>query len=137
MPFEVFLSFLPLHTQPSGTHVFPSIGDVQPVHFVTYFRYLRFFPDGTCLNLSTTDDPSTVVRRLNRSLRSKGLTIGRWHLNGDVINIYDLEEHALPPLQRTRPGLGPPTAAPPPSNYQMTYKLEMRCQLKSAQRGKM
>ncbi|RFU33763.1 hypothetical protein B7463_g2564, partial [Scytalidium lignicola] len=33
----------------------------NPVHIVTYYRYLRFFRDGTCLSLLTTDQPADVV----------------------------------------------------------------------------
>lgn len=33
----------------------------SPVHIVTYYRYLRFFRDGTCLSLLTTAEPSDVV----------------------------------------------------------------------------
>ncbi|KAG0148555.1 hypothetical protein CROQUDRAFT_654628 [Cronartium quercuum f. sp. fusiforme G11] len=105
-----------------------------PTLFVTYFRYLRFFPDGTCLNFSTTDDPSTVVRTFDKSLRSKGLSIGKWDLVGDLINIWDLEERAIP---LSHPRIRDHLPAPPPSHFQLTYKLQMRCRLKSTQRGKM
>jgi F-box protein 9 len=32
-----------------------------PVHMVTYYRYCRFFEDGTCMNLLTTLEPADVV----------------------------------------------------------------------------
>lgn len=34
---------------------------LNPVHIVTYYRYLRFYPDGTCIKLLTTLEPSKVV----------------------------------------------------------------------------
>ncbi|KAK3394355.1 hypothetical protein B0H63DRAFT_506081 [Podospora didyma] len=37
-----------------------------PVHIVTYFRYLRFFRDGTALSLCTTAEPADVVHHLTR-----------------------------------------------------------------------
>lgn len=37
-----------------------------PVHIVTYFRYLRFFRDGTCISLLTTSEPIDVVHHICR-----------------------------------------------------------------------
>ncbi|KAG6024685.1 hypothetical protein E4U41_001711 [Claviceps citrina] len=38
----------------------------SPVHIVTYYRYLRFFRDGTAISLLTTSEPSAVVPHLTR-----------------------------------------------------------------------
>lgn len=38
----------------------------SPVHIVTYYRYLRFFRDGSCLSLLTTTEPADVVHHLTR-----------------------------------------------------------------------
>lgn len=38
----------------------------SPVHIVTYYRYLRFYRDGTCLSLLTTAEPAEVVHHLSR-----------------------------------------------------------------------
>jgi len=38
----------------------------SPVHIVTYFRYLRFFRDGTVLSLLSTAEPSAVVHHLTK-----------------------------------------------------------------------
>lgn len=48
---------------------YPRLGEsanpwYSPTHFVTYFRYLRFFENGTCLSLTSTEQPNTVVRGL-------------------------------------------------------------------------
>ncbi|KAH9823179.1 hypothetical protein DFH28DRAFT_1078247 [Melampsora americana] len=121
---------------------YPRLGESDnpwytPTHFVTYYRYLRFFADGTCLNFTTSDHPGRVVRTFDKSLRAKGLTIGKWELVGDLINIWDLEERAMPHLNpRIRATLDSSDTLPP-SNFQLTYKLQMRCRLKSTQRGKM
>lgn len=37
-----------------------------PVHKVTYYRYLRFFRDGTCISLLTTTEPIEVVHHLTK-----------------------------------------------------------------------
>lgn len=66
-----------------------------PVHIVTYYRYLRFFRDGTCASLLTTTEPSDVVHHLTKAnmhtRHAGGLPSsvmnnclrGRWKLSGD------------------------------------------------------
>jgi F-box protein 9 len=44
-----------------GSHSGNSISWGTPVHIVTYYRYLRFYPDGTVLSLLTHQEPSEVV----------------------------------------------------------------------------
>ncbi|KAG8410673.1 hypothetical protein J3459_016961 [Metarhizium acridum] len=39
-----------------------------PIHIVTYYRYLRFFRDGTSISLLTTLEPTHVVHHLTRDL---------------------------------------------------------------------
>lgn len=40
----------------------------SPVHIVTYYRYLRFFRDGTVISLLTTTEPADVVPYLTKDL---------------------------------------------------------------------
>ncbi|KAI9899360.1 hypothetical protein N3K66_005821 [Trichothecium roseum] len=37
-----------------------------PIHIVTYYRYLRFFRDGTCISLLSTSEPADVVHHLTK-----------------------------------------------------------------------
>ncbi|KAF2870966.1 hypothetical protein BDV95DRAFT_494482 [Massariosphaeria phaeospora] len=64
-----------------------------PIHIVTYFRYLRFLRDGTCISLLTTSEPADVVPYLYRehmhkshgnlpSAPMKDALLGRWRLSG-------------------------------------------------------
>ncbi|RDL33280.1 uncharacterized protein BP5553_08719 [Venustampulla echinocandica] len=41
----------------------------SPVHIVTYYRYLRFFRDGTVISLLTTDEPADVVHCLTKDFQ--------------------------------------------------------------------
>ncbi|CCH45726.1 F-box protein [Wickerhamomyces ciferrii] len=43
-----------------------------PVKLVTYFRYLRFHPDGTVLKMTTTDEPTIIIPVFNK------LNVGKW-----------------------------------------------------------
>ncbi|KAF1928940.1 uncharacterized protein M421DRAFT_92060 [Didymella exigua CBS 183.55] len=65
----------------------------SPIHIVTYYRYLRFLRDGTCISLLTTSEPADVVpylyiehmHRNHGSLPSapmKDALLGRWRLTG-------------------------------------------------------
>ncbi|KAF4124895.1 F-box protein 9 [Geosmithia morbida] len=38
----------------------------SPIHIVTYYRYLRFFRDGSAISLLTTDEPRDVVHHLTK-----------------------------------------------------------------------
>lgn len=66
-----------------------------PVHVVTYFRYLRFFRDGTAISLLTTTEPADVVHHLTKenlhdhhrtgalpSSVMRDALRGRWRLSG-------------------------------------------------------
>lgn len=61
-----------------------------PVHIVTYYRYLRFYPAGTVLSLLTTAEPADVVHALGRALTvapapawTKYVSVGRWRLDAE------------------------------------------------------
>ncbi|EFX00855.1 f-box protein [Grosmannia clavigera kw1407] len=61
----------------------------SPVHIVTYFRYLRFFRDGTVIGLLTTSEPADVVHHLTRDQTlqhrdgaMKYAMRGRWRMSG-------------------------------------------------------
>jgi len=53
------------YTRSGGASVTPSNWGSQ-VHIVTYYRYLRFFRDGTVISLLTTHEPIEVVHFLTR-----------------------------------------------------------------------
>ena len=55
----------------------------NPVHLVCYYRYFRFFPDGTLLYRTTPEVPSMVERSLRtvgRSGLADGVSRGRYLL---------------------------------------------------------
>ncbi|CAK7208403.1 hypothetical protein SBRCBS47491_000080 [Sporothrix bragantina] len=69
----------------------------NPVHIVTYFRYLRFFRDGTVISLLTTSEPPDVIHHLTKdlvtthkggamahlpSLVMQNALRGRWRMSG-------------------------------------------------------
>ena len=116
----------------------------SPIHIVTYYRYLRFFRDGTAISLLTTTEPADVVHHMTpdalRLHRGSASTHG--YLPSAVMHI------ALPGRWRLSSALDHPEAAapPPPADHEgdlhietegvgpkYTYHLEMS--LRSAGRG--
>ncbi|CEQ40293.1 SPOSA6832_01928 [Sporobolomyces salmonicolor] len=101
-------------------------GEVQsvyaPTHLITFYRYIRslyrFYHHGLVVSLLTTDPPANVVRRLNPSLQMQGLTLGRWRLRGDLVELWGLEDPNVDESRRK-------------------YSFRMGCRLKSSARGRM
>jgi len=87
----------------SGGHSGTSLSWDTPVHIVTYFRYLRFYPDGTLLSLLTTHEPATVVYSLSKPALATALhdwaahvARGRWRISVDGQVDVETEAQNLP-----------------------------------------
>lgn len=59
----------------------------QPIHLITYFRYLRFYPDGTCLSLLTVSEPSQVVHRVYKGSPIREMLAGNYALLPNEVDI--------------------------------------------------
>ncbi|XP_077080206.1 F-box only protein 9 isoform X2 [Siphateles boraxobius] len=56
-------------------------------HQVEYYRYLRFFPDGQAMMLTTPEDPLVVVPRLrSKNSRMDSIMLGHYRLSQDTDN---------------------------------------------------
>ncbi|AOA64070.1 Putative SCF-ubiquitin ligase F-box protein [Komagataella phaffii CBS 7435] len=58
----------------------------NPIRCVTYYRFVRFYPDGTCQRLLTFLSPKIVVPRLNKNYHELGLENvfrGTWKMTMD------------------------------------------------------
>ncbi|RAK96321.1 putative F-box protein (Pof7) [Aspergillus ibericus CBS 121593] len=49
------------YTRPGAASVYQNTSWNSPIHIVTYYRYLRFYPDGTVIYLLSTVEPLEVV----------------------------------------------------------------------------
>lgn len=56
-----------------------------PVKLVTYFRYIRFYPDGYALKLTTTDEPQLIVPHFHveEAANWKHTTVSRFSIEMD------------------------------------------------------
>lgn len=66
-----------------GTHAEGSSSFLNPVHMITYYRYYRFYDDGTVLRLLSTDEPSHVVKHFSKDFNPKNSEICKWSLGFD------------------------------------------------------
>lgn len=56
-------------------------------HQVEYYRYLRFFPDGQVMMLTTPDEPQVTVPQLrSRNARMESVLVGHYRLSQDTDN---------------------------------------------------
>ncbi|XP_053605656.1 F-box only protein 9 [Plodia interpunctella] len=78
----------------------------RPLFLVHYYRYLRFFPDGTVLMWTTPDEPVGCVPQLKTKLvkAALGIMTGHYRLMGDkvVIVIKKSTDKKQPPSNHTR-----------------------------------
>ncbi|RIA95548.1 hypothetical protein C1645_471063 [Glomus cerebriforme] len=68
----------------------------QPIHLVTYYRYIRFYSDGTCIALLTTNEPINVVKNFGPDYKSKNFMNGKWELSDNHILMIQAKDHNLP-----------------------------------------
>ncbi|XP_026521044.1 F-box only protein 9 isoform X2 [Notechis scutatus] len=56
-------------------------------HQVDYYRYLRFFPDGQAMMLTTPEEPQSIVPRLRtKNTRTDAILLGHYRLSQDTDN---------------------------------------------------
>ncbi|KAI8983529.1 hypothetical protein BDB01DRAFT_897115 [Pilobolus umbonatus] len=68
----------------------------QPIHLVTYYRYIRFFPDGTLLKHLTTNEPAQVVRLLQPGFDKQQCFHGRFLIENDDTILIEMKDRLLP-----------------------------------------
>ena len=79
-----------------------------PIHIVTYYRYLRFYRDGTCISLLTTHEPVEVIHHLSKENlpgNSAHETSKRHHQHHN-----NNQPHSETPSAIAAGATGPPTA---------------------------
>ncbi|PGH18972.1 hypothetical protein AJ79_00005 [Helicocarpus griseus UAMH5409] len=54
------------YTRPGANSALQNISWNTPIHIVTYYRYLRFYPDGSVISLLTTTEPVDVVPHISK-----------------------------------------------------------------------
>lgn len=65
----------------------------QPIHIITYYRYLRFYPDGSCLSLLTNAEPSQVVHQVHAQSPIREVLAGHYSLLPSEVRISASGDH--------------------------------------------
>lgn len=104
-------------------------GFYKPWHLVEYFRYLRFFPDGTILMMSSSEDPfSTLSKLRSRQSKEQGLLRGRYRMAGDrisaVLKRVKTKDSSVSYYRRKRH----PRQQVDPNDMEQTYQMELEIQ---------
>lgn len=55
------------YTRAGAASAYSNVSWNSPIHIVTYYRYLRFYPDGTVIYILTTVEPMEVVPHINKT----------------------------------------------------------------------
>lgn len=121
-----------------------------PVHIVTYYRYLRFFRDGTCASLLTTTEPPDVVHHLTKenmhthhagglpsSVMNHALR-GRWKLSGNPHQVETNEsqnQNGIESAKEEEGVLHIETEGADVGHQNPKYIYKMALKLKSARKG--
>jgi len=115
-----------------------------PIHVVTYYRYLRFFRDGTLISLLTTSEPSDVVHHLTKELTEahrggaqaflpsammQNALRGRWRLSSVADNAEVDMKEAEGDVYIETEGVGP--------KYMYRMELSLRTAGKAARNNKL
>ncbi|KAK6214777.1 F-box domain-containing protein [Colletotrichum tabaci] len=111
----------------------------SPVHIVTYYRYLRFFRDGTAISLLTTDEPASVVHYMTRELLEQHRGAAAAHLPSVVMQhglrgrwrLSSALDHPDAPLNETEGDLFVET-----EGVGVKYTYRMYLEVRSAGKGK-
>ncbi|XP_043260971.1 F-box only protein 9 isoform X1 [Colletes gigas] len=67
----------------------------RPWYLLEYFRYLRFFPEGKVLMLTSTDEPQNCVNSLKTCTpRNPSVIIGQYRLHGNCVILVFKQQKA-------------------------------------------
>ncbi|KAG8296375.1 F-box only protein 9 [Homalodisca vitripennis] len=68
----------------------------RPWHFVQYFRYLRFFPEGLVLMLTSTEEPTSCLGQLKtRQMRHPAMMVGHYRLCENRVTLVMQKQEAF------------------------------------------
>lgn len=109
------------YTRPGAASAYQSISWNSPIHIVTYYRYLRFYPDGTVISLLDTTEPREVVPHISKENLAAARSSHRQHhrqlsepgttADGAPDPVPPIAMAAMKRAHRGRWHLGQPTSA--------------------------
>lgn len=75
------------YMRPGAASSFQNVSWNSPIHIVTYYRYLRFYPDGSVISLLSTTEPVDVVPHISKEnmMAARAIRRGGHHLKASEI----------------------------------------------------
>lgn len=124
------------YTRAGAASAYQNVSWNSPIHIVTYYRYLRFYPDGTVLSLLSTTSPLDVVPYINKEnvMTARGITPSQRHQHqqqssdpGQTVTdpVPLVAMSALKYTSRGRWHLAKPTTVPEPPNPNAKTELAL------------
>lgn len=96
----------------------------RPYHVVQYYRYMRFYVDGTVLIYTSADEPVTAIARLKlKHGNSSSVSVGHYRLSGDKVIIIINKKVTSDSYNQTR---GRRMRLPPPPILKQVFHMEFQ-----------
>ncbi|KAL3480695.1 hypothetical protein BJX99DRAFT_220099 [Aspergillus californicus] len=119
------------YTRPGAASAYSNLSWDSPIHIVTYYRYLRFYPDGTVIYMLTTVEPVDLVPHINKANVTAARATSRKQHQRVLPDIGSSNQEPVPPiamdaLKRAQWGrwrLAKPTSQPDPPEEKSGYSF--------------
>lgn len=96
----------------------------RPFHVVEYYRYMRFFVDGTVAIHTSADEPVTAIARLKpKQGGNPSVSIGHYRLSGDKVIIVVNKKVTSDGHNQSR---GRRAKGPPPPILKQVFHMELQ-----------
>ncbi|XP_015756888.1 PREDICTED: F-box only protein 9-like, partial [Acropora digitifera] len=97
----------------------------RPFHSVEYFRYMRFFVDGSVLLHTSADEPVTALARLKHKHGggNPSVSVGHYRLSEDMVTIVLNRKPATDSHNQAR---GRKTRGPPSPILEQIFRMELK-----------
>lgn len=97
----------------------------RPFHSVEYFRYMRFFVDGSVLLHTSADEPVTALARLKHKHGggNPSVSVGHYRLSEDMVTIVLNRKPATDSHNQAR---GRKTRGPPSPILEQVFHMELK-----------
>lgn len=88
------------YMRPGATSSFQNVSWNSPIHIVTYYRYLRFYPDGSLVSLLSTTEPVDVVPHISKEnmIAARAIRKGGHHLQASDAKAQPGTTDYVPPV---------------------------------------
>ncbi|CAG9769339.1 unnamed protein product [Ceutorhynchus assimilis] len=103
----------------------------RPWHLVTYYRYLRFFPEGVVLMLTSPDEPTQCVGQMKNRHPRQPIMVGYYRLKDDTVTLVFQRQDTAKTMQTTYKRSARRRDV---ENPEQTFHMELKIQSRKSRR---